>query len=229
MSERPTLRRRGLLSLRGLRRTNSQIARSGETAVLMQADMWVMPISTFLALDRLRPHQELLAARKLVRWDASMPSIIFLSHQWTSFDHPDHTTQQLRAVQRLLARMVCDQCPETALSATDRLLFPKNVKITPVGWREIAEKAFIWMDYFSVRAAAAASANGESRLEESSSVKRQTAPPGRVLMHSHTSRCPVRWRAILWELRGAACMILCATCWLAHRCRKSAAITIQMR
>ena len=128
-----------------------RMARGGETAVLMQAEMWVMPVSEFVKLETLRPHQELLADGKLSRWDSSMTRVFFLSHQWTAFDHPDHTTQQLRTFQRLVTRMVCGQCPDTEPKFADQAQLSKSVKVTSAQWSHIAEHAFIWMDYFSVR------------------------------------------------------------------------------
>ena len=35
-----------------------------------------------------------------------MKTVFFLSHQWTSFEHPDHTMDQVRCFKRLLIRMM---------------------------------------------------------------------------------------------------------------------------
>ena len=129
------------------------LARSGETAVAMQAEMWVMPVSEFVKLETLRPHQELFADGKLSRWDSSMTSVFFLSHQWTSFDHPDHTTLQLRSFQRLVTRMICGQCPDVAPRFADSAQLAKEIRVGTAEWPRVAEHAFIWMDYFSVRRA----------------------------------------------------------------------------
>ena len=128
-----------------------QYARSGKTAIAMKAEMWLMPVHEFVALPRLRPHQELLAQKKLVRWDSSMRNVFFLSHQWTSFREPDHSLQQLRTFQRLLTRMICGLCPDTAPAFADAALFPSSIRITSAKWQTVAKTAFIWLDYFSVR------------------------------------------------------------------------------
>ncbi|KAH8098657.1 hypothetical protein JL720_1616 [Aureococcus anophagefferens] len=68
--------------------------------------MMVMPIATFLELETMRPYEELLAEGKIFEWDEAKGPVFFLSHQWTSFDHPDHTGLQLataKAVFRGLA------------------------------------------------------------------------------------------------------------------------------
>ena len=128
-----------------------RIARSGETAISMQYDMWLMPVAEFLKLSELRPHQELRAMGKLVRWNATMKAVFFLSHQWTSFTRPDYSTAQLRTVQRLLTRMIQGRLPTTAPSLTDRMRFPSNVSVASHEWRALAPQAFIWMDFISVR------------------------------------------------------------------------------
>ena len=51
------------------------------TAVREEYSMWVMPMSAFVELDRLQPHQILKQADKIVQFDKNMPSVFFLSHQ----------------------------------------------------------------------------------------------------------------------------------------------------
>ena len=127
-----------------------QIARSGETAIAMQYEMWLMPVAELLKLSELKPHQELRAAGKLVRWDASMRGVFFLSHQWTAFTRPDHSMAQLRTVQRLLTRMLEGELPTTRPSFTDAARFTSKVKVTTREWQELAPHAFVWMDFISV-------------------------------------------------------------------------------
>ena len=43
--------------------------------------MWVMPISAFVDLGKLQPHQTLKAPNKIVQFNESMPTVFFLSHQ----------------------------------------------------------------------------------------------------------------------------------------------------
>ena len=147
VDSQPTTRQRRQLTDASVLR----IARSGQTAVPMQFDMWVMPVAEMLKLSELRPHQELRAAGKLVRWNASMKGVFFLSHQWTAFTRPDHSTAQLRTVQRLLTRMIQGELPTTAPSFVDALRFSSKVKVTSREWKELAPHSFVWMDYISVR------------------------------------------------------------------------------
>ena len=43
--------------------------------------MWLMHISDFMRLDKLRPHQELREAGAIITWDYSMDTVLFLSHR----------------------------------------------------------------------------------------------------------------------------------------------------
>ena len=51
------------------------------TAVHEECSMWVMPISGFIKLDKLQPHQILRSSNKIVQYNQSMPTVFFLSHQ----------------------------------------------------------------------------------------------------------------------------------------------------
>ena len=116
----------------------------------MQHDMWLISASHFVELTELKPHQELLAEGKLVRWNASMRAVFFLSHQWTSFASPDHSTSQLRAVQTLLLRMMRGDVPKTAPAFTDAVIFKTDVSISTAEWKRIVPDAYIWLDYISI-------------------------------------------------------------------------------
>ena len=131
-----------------------RIARSGETAIEMQYPCWLIPVAEVLKLSELRPHQELRAAGKLVRWNSSMTAVFFFSHQWTSFTAPDHSTIQLRTIQRLLLRMLEGNMPDTSPSFADAVRFTSKVKVTTREWKELAPRAYVWMDFMSVRSRA---------------------------------------------------------------------------
>ena len=124
----------------------------GSTAVTMEYEMWCLPASEFLLLSKLRPHEELLAEGKLVQWDASRTTVFYVSHQWTSTNHPDYSTDQLRTFQSLLLRMIRGTVPETAPTFVDAVRLPSNVKISTQQWQTLVQDAVVWMDYLSVRA-----------------------------------------------------------------------------
>ena len=55
-----------------------------ESGIVMQFPMFVIPVHKFLGLDKFLLHQELRRENMLVERDASMETVIFVSHQWTS-------------------------------------------------------------------------------------------------------------------------------------------------
>jgi hypothetical protein len=83
-----------------------------------------------------------------------MRGVFFLSHQWTAFNRPDHSTLQLRTVQQLLERAIQGKLSHTAPAFIGTLRFSSKVKVTSREWKELVPHAFIWLDYISVRKAA---------------------------------------------------------------------------
>lgn len=124
--------------------------RRGSTSITATYEMWVMPVATFISLTELRPHQEMVAERLVKQWDPSMRAVFFLSHQWTSFDHPDHTLDQIRTMKQLLLNMKRGEVGTIAPNAGDSVIYGKDCTINAKEWPAIVEDAFIWMDYFSI-------------------------------------------------------------------------------
>ena len=112
--------------------------------------MWVMSASEFLRLSELRPHEALRAEGRIVECDLSHTIVFYFSHQWTSENHPDYSTAQLRAAQTLLLRMHRGELPETAPTYMDAIHLPSNIIIDSKQWQTLVGDAFIWMDYLSV-------------------------------------------------------------------------------
>ena len=115
-----------------------------------QFPMFVMPIHQFLGLTELLPHQDLRRMNKLVKRDDSMETVIFVSHQWTSFDHPDHTGRQLRTLQRMFQRMLTGQVPEIDAPFVDKVAFAGKAKVAPHEWKGMLRNSYIWIDYAGV-------------------------------------------------------------------------------
>ena len=57
------------------------------TAVREEYPMWVMPMSAFVELDRLQPHQLLKESGKIVQFNRNMTTVFFLSHQCVVASH----------------------------------------------------------------------------------------------------------------------------------------------
>ena len=77
------------------------------TSIQEYYPMWVMSIDELLSMDKMRPHQALLRDGRLRKATADLAGrVIFVSHQWTGFAHPDPHADQLRCLQRIQRRMM---------------------------------------------------------------------------------------------------------------------------
>ena len=125
--------------------------RGDATAIPMEFEMYVMPTFEFLRLSELVSHEKLMREGKLVRVDDSMNTIFYVSHEWTSLKHPDHSTAQLHTFQAVLLRMLRGALPETTPTFTDAIRLPKSVNITSSQWQWLVKDSFVWVDAISVR------------------------------------------------------------------------------
>ena len=47
----------------------------------MKYPMWLVPVSAFVKLSKLEPHQVMRKRGELVKWEPSMETVFFLSHR----------------------------------------------------------------------------------------------------------------------------------------------------
>ena len=120
------------------------------SGIEMHFPMFVMPIHKFLGLTELLPHQELRRMNMLMERKDSMETVIFVSHQWTSFDHPDHSGRQLKTLQRMFERMLTGEVPEVDAPFVDQSMFAGKVKVAPREWKSTLRDAYIWVDFAGV-------------------------------------------------------------------------------
>ena len=83
--------------------------RDVSTATVLQYPMYVMRVSNFVTryksgIRLLEPHQKLKAEGAVVKWDGAQ-RVIFVSHEWVGFQHPDPEGEQTHALCKLLNRM----------------------------------------------------------------------------------------------------------------------------
>lgn len=108
--------------------------------------MFLLPLEGLLKLDRMRPFQELVARGWLVRYAAAMLArVIFVTHQWLGWNHPDPMNVQLLALQRLLRTLMegkTDVHPhwQAALTGT-------TTNIEGSRWAEVLPHMLCWLDY----------------------------------------------------------------------------------
>ena len=125
------------------------------TSVKMQYPMWVMPVSTFLAQDKnwgcFEPHQDLLESGKLVLVTPDMiDKIIFVSHEWLSFDHPDPDGTQHSALHHALTRLAAGEVKEVRGTRIAEQFLGQKMVVKAEGWKRMLPQMFIWLDYMSI-------------------------------------------------------------------------------
>ena len=112
---------------------------------------YAIPVQTFLALDAWVPHQTLLAEGKLVEVKAgdSDAEVIFCSHQWTSFDHPDPANEQLKALQSVLTNLMAGKTDVVSNGMLDAV-YQYRMITTGAEWKRKLPSMYLWIDYISI-------------------------------------------------------------------------------
>ena len=119
-----------------------------KTSVINAAyPMYGLKVKDLMAMDKWIPHQDLLASGKLHKLseDGSDP-VIFLSHQWCAFAHPDPKGEQLKALQVVLQRLKEGEVevrthPKMELSYNYKRIDGKAT------WSKFYEEGYIWHDF----------------------------------------------------------------------------------
>ena len=128
---------------------------------------FVMTVADVLALDVLEPHESLLD-KGLVAYAPEGAPILFVSHQWVSFDHPDPQSVQLRALQCVLTAVLDGDIMskfeleewegfargvdkrKTASAAHAASLAQMQHNLTQESFAEEIKRSVIWWDFFSI-------------------------------------------------------------------------------
>ena len=137
----------------------AQCLATPDTATRESYPMYVLPVEAFMQMTEWRPHQELLKEGVIVEWTPAMRGrTFFVSHQWTSYTHPDPTNDQLETLQALLGRLARG---EETIKANWVVRFFYGVKQlhTSAEWQAIMRGAYLWYDFTSMPQPAAAVPN----------------------------------------------------------------------
>ncbi|CAE7349507.1 unnamed protein product [Symbiodinium sp. CCMP2592] len=116
------------------------------TTFAMTYPMYVVALEVFMKMTEVRPHEELLEKGVVIQYNQSMGDVIFVSHQWTSYTHPDPHFHQLRVLQQALTNLL------TKMTT----VHPQFMNFVPVGSRQrltaeelLERKLFLWYDFFA--------------------------------------------------------------------------------
>ena len=125
-------KRMGQNSVGNLRWKNRRRDAFKESGSLEQYPYYGMPVATLLELKAWEPHQKLLAAGS-VRECTADDDVIFVSHQWLGFEHPDPKHDQLRALQRMIRRLLSGELTVES-NATLQVLYGLQQTTTADEW-----------------------------------------------------------------------------------------------
>ena len=128
------------------------------TATPIQHDMWLISLETLLMLygkgskvHIMEVHQELKSRNFLTRWqDApSDAEIVFVSHEWLSWAHPDPEGEQLRVLCHVLERLK-KGILDTEMDPLHTMLYKHKFTTTGKDWKRLLKRTYLWVDWFSM-------------------------------------------------------------------------------
>jgi len=124
--------------------------------------MMVMNMSTFMGLKRMASYEDMIKDKLVFEWKPDMGKVFFLSHQWTSFDHPDPEGEQLEVVQGFLAKVGEGKIKSLFATKEEWLAFHYKETSSMFKFEEVTEEdteeemasdvngGYVWLDYASV-------------------------------------------------------------------------------
>eukprot|EP00435_Cladocopium_sp_Y103_P064929 s1948_g26.t1 len=108
--------------------------------------MYTMTVHLLLQMTKIQPHEELLAAGQLVRFEVSMGRAAFISHQWLGCGHPDPQFQQMKVLQDALRNLISGGS-EVCVDLISEAVYFRSTGIPAAEWTSAG--LFLWYDYFS--------------------------------------------------------------------------------
>ena len=110
--------------------------------------LYAMAVPTLLSLDRWIPHQDLRDAGKVVEMTADLlkeKDVIFISHQWIAFNHPDPGGEQLRALQSTINNLMSGKhTVESNFSLN--AVYQTLDRYTPEMWQKNLPEMYVWFE-----------------------------------------------------------------------------------
>ena len=95
--------------------------------------------------DRIEAHQELLRRGELVRW-VDLPidaHIIFFSHEWVGWNHPDPHGVQLKTFLRVMQRLRSGEISQVEMNVFHTLMYKKNHVVKAEKWQDMLSRAYV--------------------------------------------------------------------------------------
>ena len=129
------------------------------TATPIQHEMWLISLDTFLTLygklgnnNVMDVHQDLKQQNLLIQWQ-DVPSdgeIVFVSHEWLSWAHPDPEGHQLRVLCCALERLRDGKVNRVDMDPLHTIAYKHNFTTTRIEWQDMLRKTYLWIDWISM-------------------------------------------------------------------------------
>lgn len=114
-------------------------------------DMFVLPVPTLLEMGTMLPHQHLLQRGLLRRWTPDMADqVIFVSHQWLGWGHPDPEGEQFAALKGVLSRLLEGKAGRVESHWLQQLVLKENTVVTASEWKAVLPRMYVWLDFVSI-------------------------------------------------------------------------------
>jgi hypothetical protein len=134
--------------------------RRDSTATEMKFLMYLVPLDQLHRLyggkdprhERIEAHQELKQRGELVRWE-DLPfdaNIIFLSHEWVGWSHPDPHGIQLKTFLKVLKRLQSGEISQVEMNVFHTMMYKTNLVMKADEWKEMLSTAYVWIDWASM-------------------------------------------------------------------------------
>eukprot|EP00938_MAST-03A_sp_MAST-3A-sp1_P002860 g2860.t1 len=127
--------------------------RRNSTATNLKFPMYLVPLDQLQRLyggtepryDRIEAHQELLRRGELVRWiDLPIDAhIIFMSHEWVGWNHPDPHGVQLKTFLRVMQRLRSGEISQIEMNVFHTLMYKTNYVVKAEKWQDILSRAYV--------------------------------------------------------------------------------------
>ena len=114
------------------------------TAIERQYPMFVLPVQKVLGLDKLKTHEEMSSS--LVEWKPGMGKVVFCSHTWLRYTHPDDDRKsKLKMLKAVLSKIRAKTIGDLPFNAP----YYDPVHITGKQLHRDLSDGYVWFDLLS--------------------------------------------------------------------------------
>ena len=137
-------------------RMNKNMKRRESTATDLLHEMYLMHSKRLVQLygdgTPVEPQQILKARGDVIRW-ADLPEnavIVFVSHEWAGWDHPDPDGVQVKTLCRIISRFEAGGIEKVEMEALHSLIYKHNLITRKEEWIETMKNLYVWFDWLSM-------------------------------------------------------------------------------